>query len=131
MTIIEPFDCSKEQRRQFHTLLDQLTKVLGEKAEQPRSRPALRLLPPSGPGVITQSPERPGENKGRIMTPFEILRALDKAAEALTHRHIGEWSCYVCSILESLQEEAEPDEYEAFLTELQADVTARLLAGKW
>lgn len=65
------------------------------------------------------------------MTPFEILRALDKAAEALTHRHIGEWSCFVCYILESLQEEAEPEAYEAFLTDLQADITARLLAGKW
>ena len=66
---ITPFALSKEERQQFHTLLDKLTKVLGEKAEQPRC------------------PEPP--------RPFDKLRTWFRAPRLkvsnLTERRKGQW----------------------------------------
>lgn len=53
---IVPFDLSKEDRQHYRALLGRLTVAISEKAEQP-VRPALRLLPPAGSGVSTQSSE--------------------------------------------------------------------------
>jgi len=69
MAIIEPFDLSREERQEFHTLLDKLMKVIGQEAEQAKTRPALRLLPPSRSGVTTQTPEKEG-----IVVPFDLSR---------------------------------------------------------
>ena len=82
MAIIEPLDLSREERQKFHTLLDKLTEVIGQEAEQPEFRPALRLLPSSRSGVITQTPELEGNRMPRdpeslkegIVVPFDLSR---------------------------------------------------------
>jgi hypothetical protein len=59
------------------------------------------------------------------------LDALDRAAEALLKRYPEEWGGFVCYILEALQDHCPPQDYEAFLADLQGDITTRLEEGMW
>lgn len=75
MAIIEPFGLSKEERQMFHDLLNKLTEVIWQEAEQP-ARPVLRLLPASRSEVTTQTPEFEGDRMAREQ---EMLRAVTRA----------------------------------------------------
>lgn len=61
---VEPFDLSQEGRQQYRALLGRLMEAIWEKAEQPKSRPPLRLLPPLGSGVSTITSEQSQNVKG-------------------------------------------------------------------
>ena len=77
MGIIEPFDLSKEERQKFHELLDRLTEAI----EQPKLRPALRLLPSSNSGVIIKTPEFEGDTMTCDQEDLKAI-ALDLLAAA-------------------------------------------------
>lgn len=59
----------------FHDLLNKLTEVIWQEAEQP-ARPVLRLLPASRSEVTTQTPEFEGDRMAREQ---EMLRAVTRA----------------------------------------------------
>jgi hypothetical protein len=57
IAVIEPLDLSAEERQKFRELLGKLTRVIQQRAEEPKPRPMLRLLPYSRSGVDTTTPE--------------------------------------------------------------------------